>query len=72
MLLNKPIHEIASEFSFITLPRGSTAKDCLYCEEHLEGVKAIIPNSGQDETEVDLELLFNAITIGKLFNNTVL
>lgn len=66
IMLNKSIYEISSAYSFITTPRGKADQSAVYSEEHLEGIKAIIPNNGEMETEVDMEMLFNATTAGKL------
>jgi ABC-2 type transport system ATP-binding protein len=66
IMLNRSIYEISSAYSFITTPRGKTHDLAVYSEEHLEGVKAVIPNNGELETEVDMEMLFNATIAGKL------
>lgn len=66
IMLNKSIYEISSAYSFITTPRGKADPLAVYSEDHLEGIKAIIPNNGEMETEVDMEMLFNATIAGKL------
>ncbi len=60
VILNDRISAISEKFSFITLPRNHSRKDLLYFEEQLEGIKAIVKNNDNNETYVDMELLFNA------------
>lgn len=70
ILLNSSLCNIASQYAFVTLQRKHENKEALYIEEHIEGIKAILPASKSTETEVDLEMLFNAAISGKiLFNN---
>jgi ABC-2 type transport system ATP-binding protein len=66
ILLNTPLHEIASKYAFVTLPRKHTNDNVIFSEEHIEGIKAIIPCEAGMETEVDLEVLFNAAITGKI------
>jgi ABC-2 type transport system ATP-binding protein len=68
ILLNDSINNIAQTYSFVTLPRKHNLENALYYEEHLEGIKAIVPFQDDMETGVDLEMLFNALVFGKIFN----
>jgi ABC-2 type transport system ATP-binding protein len=69
ILLNKSIFDISSAYSFISVPRGSDVESVVYSEEHIEGIKVVVPNDNQMETEVDMEMLFNATIAGKLTFN---
>lgn len=66
ILLSSQVYEIASKYSFITLSRKYGEEDVLYSEEHIEGIKAIVPAREGIETDVDLELLFNAVVLGNV------
>lgn len=66
ILLNSSIFNIANRYSFINLKRNQPEDKLIYSEEHIEGIKAIVESDGETETGVDLEMLFNAATLGHI------
>jgi len=58
--LNKNIEEITKKISFRTVPELSGQE--IYSENSIEGYQALLPNTNGISTQVDLELLFNAVT----------
>ena len=61
MLVNTSLSKVSEVLSFVELPTAADAHAAFYSQPSLNGVKAVVPNmSGMPETEVDLELLFNA------------
>jgi len=63
VIFMKTILEISQKVSFISGSSVDTAK-AIYSEPVPGGYRMMMPN-GHNETEVDIELLFNAITKGK-------
>ncbi|MFO7977593.1 MAG: ABC transporter ATP-binding protein [Bacteroidales bacterium] len=59
IIFQKSVYEIADAFTFGKIKDGDVS-DVVYSEEILGGKAAIRRNSGND-TQVDLELLFNAV-----------
>jgi ABC-2 type transport system ATP-binding protein len=59
IVLAQSLDEIADKVNFNLIPANSTAY--LYAEENIAGLNAIIPNTNDSYTKVDMELLFNAI-----------
>ena len=51
--------DIADKVNFGIIPSGST--EYLYAEETFSGLHAIIENTDESYSKVDMELLFNAI-----------
>lgn len=64
--LDSSINEISTDYSFVTLPTNHNEKNIIYLEQHLDGIRAIIPNKKGLETNVDLELLFSAVVFDKI------
>ncbi len=64
VVLNRSIYEIAEQYSFVSSPKAYM-QDVIYQEEIPGGYKAIVPAQGE-ETEVDLEVLFNAVAHEKI------
>lgn len=65
--LNRNIQALAESYSFVTLTRQDLEdRQVLYSEQHLDGIRAIMPNKTGYETQVDLELLFNAVVFDKI------
>ena len=60
VVLNKTLWDITQQYAFVTTdsPQGAGA---IYAEEAAGGYRAVVPANGQ-QTEVDLELLFSALT----------
>jgi len=63
MIFQQTIAEISQKVSFVSGNSGET-EGSIYSEAVPGGYRMMVPN-GQSETEVDIELLFNAIINGK-------
>lgn len=59
LILQSTTWDITSRYQFRTLP--VVPKDAIYSEKCLGGNRAIVPTSNGEETDIDIELLFNAI-----------
>lgn len=60
VLMDKSMEEIAEEYVFEYRLMGDTG-DAIYCEPSLQGTIVMAPRGSRGETQVNLELLFNAI-----------
>ena len=56
--LNRSVEDVTAKMSFSAVPE-LTGKE-LYAESSIEGYRAVLPNSSEEATHIDLELLFNA------------
>ena len=67
LLLNASVSDICSQYSFEYRTPGEPTDDVLYSEPAVQG-NAVITRmkEGMDETPLNLELLFNAVTLGKI------
>jgi len=65
IILNKSIHEISQHLSMIQQPDQPDSTQTLYYEKSLHGYSAITTNKADLESELNLELLFNAIINNK-------
>ena len=61
VMLNASTAEIESRMRFEQRAVGSDLSDALFVQQTMRGIELICPNSGNDETPIDLELLFNAL-----------
>ena len=61
VLLNASTAEIETRLRFEQRAVGSDLSDALFVQQTMRGIELICPNSGNDETPIDLELLFNAL-----------
>ncbi|MCM1313229.1 MAG: ATP-binding cassette domain-containing protein [Bacteroides sp.] len=61
VLLNASMPAIGKRLQFIDTDRNSIPSNAIYTEQVLGGYSCIVPNSGENETPVNLELLFNAL-----------
>lgn len=59
---NASAQEIMEKYAFVT---QLTQEEALYAEPCVNGYKAIVPNQGEP-TDIDLEMLFNAVNSGGL------
>lgn len=59
VLLNRSIAEISSQLSFCTTDDRSLIDLALYTAPSLGGAAIVLPNDGTDDTEVNLETLFD-------------
>ncbi len=67
MLLNASVSDICQRYSFEYRPSGSPTDDVLYSEPSVQGNAVITRHeAGATETPLNLELLFNAVTQGKV------
>lgn len=65
ILLNKSISEISEMYAFENIGVGANSTDAIYSEPTPYGVLALRRKSpDEDETQVNIELLFNAVTKG--------
>jgi ABC-2 type transport system ATP-binding protein len=62
LLLNASLKEIAERLCFKTVAGLDEIKNVLYQEESLKGYTVVSENMNGEETKVNLELLFNAVT----------
>lgn len=60
IIFNQPVEALQQRLTFKKV-KCSEAEDYLYGEDTLGGINAIIPRKEHEETELDLELLFNGI-----------
>ena len=69
MIINASVEEIAKQYEFTYRNANEMGEDVLYAEPSLQG-NAVIARRKADspETVINLELLFNAATLGKLNN----
>lgn len=61
VMLNASTAEIESRLRFEQRAVGADLSDALFVQQTMRGIELICPNSGNDETPIDLELLFNAL-----------
>jgi ABC-2 type transport system ATP-binding protein len=71
MILNRSIEDVTAKISFCTLTELTGQE--LYAESSIAGYQALLPNTGGEPTQMELELLFNAMmsnrqTIQNIFN----
>lgn len=67
ILLNKSIGQLSQEFTFGTLMPGETMPDIIYSEPSIGGLSFMARRQDDaEETQVNMELLFNAVTRGLL------
>ena len=62
LLLNASISAISEKLSFKTVEEVPVGRPVLYEEDALKGKAIVVENSGKEQTKINLEHLFNAIT----------
>jgi len=62
LLLNASISAISEKLSFKTVEEVPAGRPVLYEEDALKGKAIVVENSGKEQTKINLEHLFNAIT----------
>ncbi|MEO8854861.1 MAG: ABC transporter ATP-binding protein, partial [Ginsengibacter sp.] len=62
LLLNASVHEISEKLCFKTVNELSNPDEILYSEDSLKGFSIVTKNTNAEESKVNLEHLFNAIT----------
>lgn len=65
IIFQQSLFEVTKTFAFINRQTEPELAECLYYEKHLGGYTAMIYNKNEQETNVDLEFLFNAILSNK-------
>jgi ABC-2 type transport system ATP-binding protein len=67
LLLNASVSDLTDRYAFRYLQPSEMSDDVLYAEPSLQGNASIIRRKdGEPETPINLELLFNAVTKGKI------
>lgn len=66
ILFNHSTDEISQRLTFSAQSTEPSVDECLYYEKELGGYRVIAGSSGQQETEINLELLFNGILLNSL------
>lgn len=61
VLLHDTMARVSERLRFLEVAPGDAPSDVLYSEQSLQGYSIIAPNHGDDETPVNLELLFNGL-----------
>lgn len=65
ILLNKSMGDLSEQLAFLTVAPGETVPEVLYSEPSIGGINVICNRQpGQNETQVNLEMLFNAVSKG--------
>ena len=63
VLLDESVARITSKLQFVENGTATDAQRAIYSQPSVMGYSIVVPNNGGDETEVNLETLFNA-TLG--------
>ena len=74
LLLNEPISEISRRLAFVESNDAELVEKALYCQSSVAGKSLVLPNDNADDSEVNLETLFNLAiekpeVITQLFNH---
>ena len=64
--LDASVADIAERYVFETRRQGDDLADAIYTEYNVQGTAVVAPRAGRAETPVNLELLFNAVSCGKM------
>lgn len=65
IIFQQSLFEVIQQFAFIHQQEEPGPAECFFYEKHLGGYTAMINNHSSQETQVDLEILFNAILSNK-------
>ncbi|TGV02377.1 ABC transporter ATP-binding protein [Flavivirga rizhaonensis] len=68
IVFDKDLFQISEQLVFIKTQNLEENNEVLYFEKHLAGYNAILKNTTNEETTIDMELLFNAIINKTNFN----
>ena len=74
LLLNEPLSEISRRLAFVESNDAELVEKALYCQSSVAGKSLVLPNDNDDDSEVNLETLFNLAiekpeVITQLFNH---
>jgi ABC-2 type transport system ATP-binding protein len=61
IIFNQKMHEVSSKLSFSKCDEETETTNILYSEDVMGGKYGILKNTGNTDSKVDLELLFNAV-----------
>ena len=64
LLLNTSVEDICDKYTFEYRTPGDMDEDVIYSEPSLQGNAVVAKRNGNNETTINLELLFNAVTKG--------
>jgi ABC-2 type transport system ATP-binding protein len=65
IILNASLFEISKQLAFMQQAAEPDASACIYYEKHLAGYTAVVINESNHDTNIDLEVLFNAVLANK-------
>ena len=65
VVMNHSVEEITKRLLFKWYDTGEAPQGALYTEESLKGVVAVLENTQQAESKLDIEILFNAMLANK-------
>ena len=68
--LNATVADICDRYVFETRRQGDDNSDVIYSECNIQGNSVIAPRGDREETPVNMELLFNAVTKGFIGNRS--
>ena len=66
LLLDASISDITDKYAFEFRNPQQMGSDVVYAEPSLQGAAVVAERNGREETAVNLELLFNAVALGKI------
>lgn len=61
VLLNESVSEICQKLLFVETSSNESAEEALYVSPSIQGKSMILPNKENEESAINLELLFNAL-----------
>ena len=61
IVFHKSMEEISRNLAFKVIKNGNESANVLYTEDLMNGQAGIVRNSGDEETQINMELLFNGI-----------
>jgi len=65
IIFQQSLLEVTQQFAFIRQHKKPDPDTCIFYEKHLAGYTAMVNNTNKQETQADLEILFNAILSNK-------
>lgn len=65
IIFHQNIIEITKHLAFVQQATEPSLDTCFYYEKHLGGYTVVIANKNQQDTQIDLEILFNTILTNK-------
>ena len=65
-IFSAPTYELTERYAFVERPSAANDERILYSEPSPQGVSAIVRNDNGAETQLNLEVLFNAVATGAI------